>query len=92
MFGGNARDAKTGTDCHTFPPVDVSDFFNAVLLKEGAVSESTDKAWLVLNVQTSERLNVQMVVVVMADENEINRRQVFKANSRKIPSLRSGPT
>ena len=91
MPGGNARDTETWTDFHTLPPVEFSDFFNAVPFKERAVPKTSDKAWPVLHLQTGERLNVQVVVMVMADENEINWRQMFKSNSRKVTSLRSGP-
>ena len=92
MPGGNARDTETWTDFHTLPPVEFSDFFNAVPFKERAVPKTSDKAWPVLHLQTGERLNVQVVVMVMADENDINRRQMFKLQSGRAMSLRADPT
>src|SRR5450755_4747745 len=92
MPRGNALDPEIGTDFYAFPPVEICDSSKAVLLKERAVPKTADKARPMLAVQARERLNVQVIVMVMADQYKINRRQIFKSNSRKVTPLRSGPT
>src|SRR5437870_4911051 len=63
MLGRNTRDAESISDFHTLPPVEFSNSRDAIRFKQRTISKSYYESRLMLNIQTTERMNVQMVVM-----------------------------
>src|SRR2546423_10363277 len=69
MFGRNACDAKSISDFRILPPVEFSSSCDAIRFKQRSISKSYYESRLMLNIEATERLNVQMVVMIMADDD-----------------------
>ncbi len=73
----DGRDADGGR----LPPVDLDAARDALLLEECDVPEAGDDRHLVRLGETTQRLDAEVVVVVVADENHVDRRQILEAQS-----------
>src|SRR5438067_1989616 len=91
MFGRNTRDAESISDFRILPPIEFNSFCDAIRFKQRTISKSYYESRLMLNIQTTERLNVQMVVMIMADDDYINRRQITKAQTRGLTPFWTRP-
>src|SRR5712692_1074981 len=63
------------------PPIKIANINNSTSVKKRAIPETGYKAWSMLGVQPNKCLNVQMIVMIVADEYEVDGRQVFKPES-----------
>jgi hypothetical protein len=68
MFGRHARHTESAGDVRCFPPIEFGHFNNFLSVKQRAVSQTYDKARLMLFTQPDERPRVQMVVMIVTDE------------------------
>src|SRR5437588_4174104 len=97
MFRRHAVDFQSVSKLYVLPPVQFNAPVDPLRVKQGLISESDDEVRTVPGVETFEGLNIQMVVMVVADEYEVNRRQVFESQARgsvpswACPTDRTGP-
>ena len=74
-----------GDDAARLPPVELGRI-DAVSPHQGAVAERREDRRAC---QASERRDVEMIVVIVADEHEIDRRKIFEADAGRPVSLRT---
>src|SRR5919197_3747297 len=91
MFSRHARHAELVGSLRGLPPIEFRNVADSAGVKQRTIPEAGYEARPVLGAQPGERLDVQMVVMVMADEHEIDRRQVFEPQSGRSMPLRAGP-
>ena len=79
--------------CHDrrSPPVEFLEHRNAATGEEAAVPEWRDELEPVVTRQSPEGWQVAMVVVIVAEQHDVDCGQVFEANARRPDTLRSEP-
>ena len=73
---------------HGLPPVELINSAQAEAFEEGAVSKARDEVRGVYGFESNQRLDIEMIVMIMRDENHVNGRQVGKGKSRITNTLR----
>ena len=74
MFSRHARHTKFVGNLRDFPPIEFRNVVDFAGVKQRAIPETGYEARSVLAAQPYKRLDVQMIVMIMTDEHEINRR------------------
>ena len=72
-----------------FPPVELVDVARSPSDEHGPVGERHEDPGAVLGRETIERRDVQVIVVVMADERDVDRRKLLPCQTRGVDALRS---
>src|SRR5882762_3587220 len=67
--------------CHALPPIQLVNCADAEFRQESPVAEAGDESRRVRLVQSQQRLDIQMVIVVVCDEHQMDGRQRFKCES-----------
>jgi len=73
------------------PPVEFLKNRDAATLQERTVAEWRDELEAVIAREALERGEVAVVVVVVAQQDDVDRRQVFEANAWRPDALRAEP-
>ena len=82
VLRGYARESNALREGNGLPPVDVLRARNAVALEKPRVAESRDDARMKRRHQPTERRQIHVIVVVVAQQHDIDRRQVLEPDSR----------
>src|SRR6187401_792637 len=91
MTCGDARHGDAQADDRRSPPVEFLKNRNAATLQERTVAEWRDELEAVIAREALERGEVAVVVVVVAQQDHVDRRQVFEADSRWAHASRAEP-
>ena len=62
-----------------------------MILKQRAIAQPGDEAWVVLPLESEQRCDVQMIVVVVTQEHDIDWRKVFEAQAWSAMSPWTSP-
>jgi hypothetical protein len=91
MLGGGAVDAEVGGELAGVPPIEfvrafVSEFSQAVGNAEGA-----ENFGAMMSAQEAPGWGVEMIVVIVAEEDGVDWRQIFEAETRGAMAFRADP-
>ena len=83
------RDVTVGADDVFFPPVEFDDFVEAGALHQACVGERDDRRRLVALGDAAERWQIAVIVMVVADEDGVDFRQVVERDAWRMNAVRS---
>src|SRR5258708_34525209 len=71
------------------PPIEFNRIGYSMILKQRSIAQPGDEAWVVLPLESEQRCDVQMIVVVVTQEHDIDWRKVFEAQAWSAMSPRT---
>jgi len=89
VLRGRDSDAEIGCWRVVLPPVEFYYSGEAGTGEQVAVAERSDGEWFAFLRKQAQRLQVTMIVVVMAEQDEVDFRQIVKRNSRCVRAGRA---